>query len=87
MKCPQCGYEWKAPRKPSMMGQVMGTLEPMEVAARPRSEAKEAREPLLEKLQRPHGSLKIAAALDEEEIVGLAWLLCWLDRGVVTWAI
>jgi hypothetical protein len=29
----------------------------------------------------------VAATTDEEEIVGLAWLLYWVDQGVVTWAI
>jgi hypothetical protein len=28
----------------------------------------------------------IEAAVDEE-IVGLGWLLCWVDHGVVIWAI
>jgi hypothetical protein len=58
-----------------------------EARAEPGSEAKEAGELLLEESQQPPTSSGQAAAPDEEEIVALAWLLYWVDQGVVTWAI
>jgi len=58
-----------------------------EAMAEPTSEAKEAAEPFLEKLQQPPTSSALALTADEEEIVGLAWLLYLVDQGVVTWAI
>jgi len=58
-----------------------------EAGARPRSEAKEAVEPFREKRQEAASGSAVKVPPDEEEIVGLAWLLYWVDQGVVTWAI
>ena len=40
----------------------------------------------MEEPQRPPASSAIAGP-EEEQVVGLAWLLHWVDQGVVTWAI
>ena len=84
MKCRRCGYEWKIQRKPSAIRQVV--QRPLEFRAEARSEVKEAGGPFLEEPQRPPASSAIAGP-EEEQVVGLAWLLHWVDQGVVTWAI
>jgi len=58
-----------------------------EARAEPGSEAKKEGEPLSEKSAERSTVPAMVAALDEEEIVGLAWLLYWVDQGVVMWAI
>jgi hypothetical protein len=58
-----------------------------EATAEPISEAKEEGEPFSEKSEERAPVPAMEAALDEEEIVGLAWLLYWVDQGVVMWAI
>lgn len=87
MKCPRCGYEWKIQRKPNVIARAMRSVAFKEARAEPRSDVKEAVEPFVEKSQQPPTSSTVAATTDEEEIVGLAWLLYWVDQGVVTWAI
>lgn len=76
MKCPRCGYERKS--KPSVIARVMRSVAPKEARAEPGSEAKEEGEPFSEKSEERATVLPMEAALDEEEIVGLAWLLYWV---------
>jgi hypothetical protein len=88
VKCPRCGYEWKIQRKLNVIGRVrMRSVALKEARTESTSEAKEAEELHLEESQQRPTSAGQAAAPNEEETVALAWLLYWMDQGVVTWAI
>ena len=87
MKCPQCGYEWKIQRKPSVIARVTRSVALKEARAEPGSEAKEGGEPSSEKSEERVPAPAMEAAVDEEETVGLGWLQYWVDQGVVMWAI
>jgi len=70
-----------------VIARVTRSIALREARAEPGSEAKEEGEPSSEKSEERVPVPAMEAALDEKEIVRLAWLQYWLDQGVVMWAI